>query len=369
MERRRRLLTGSAALLAGVVTVLGQQAGHAQPAPDKPSAMASAMQADLNLTPAQAKARLAAERAAAKAEKQLRDELGVAFGGAWFDEASGKLIVATTGEAQADKVTAAGAKARPAERSQSQLDRYQAKLDAARANAPKTVPGWFVDVKANKVVVQSHGATASAEAFVKKAGVPASAVTVKESKEAPRVFDVVGGNPYIIEGSWRCSVGFSVNGGFISAGHCGSPGDTTTGPTGTFVGSSFPGNDYSYVSVSGEALIGGVNDYAGGIVAVSGSQESSIGSSICRSGSTTGWHCGTISARNATVNYPEGTVSGLIRTNVCAEPGDSGGSAISGNQAQGVTSGGSGNCSSGGTTYFQPVNEILSAYGLSLITN
>ncbi len=33
-----------------------------------------------------------------------------------------------------------------------------------------------------------------------------------------------------------------------------------------------------------------------------------------------------------------------------------------------MTSGGSGNCSSGGTTYFQPVNEILSAYGLTLVT-
>ncbi|SEQ43136.1 streptogrisin C, partial [Streptomyces radiopugnans] len=47
-------------------------------------------------------------------------------------------------------------------------------------------------------------------------------------------------------------------------------------------------------------------------------------------------------------------------------PGDSGGSYISGNQAQGVTSGGSGNCRTGGTTYHQPVNEILSAYGLTL---
>ena len=111
-----------------------------------------------------------------------------------------------------------------------------------------------------------------------------------------------------------------------------------------------------------------MNNYAGGIVAVSGSSESPVGSSICRSGSTTGWHCGTIGARDATVNYAEGSVFGLIRTDVCAEPGDSGGSAISGSQAQGVTSGGSGNCSSGGETYFQPVNEILSAYGLSLIT-
>jgi len=62
--------------------------------------------------------------------------------------------------------------------------------------------------------------------------------------------------------------------------------------------------------------------------------------------------------------YSQGTVTGMIRTNVCAEPGDSGGSLVAGNGAQGVTSGGSGNCTVGGTTYFQPVNEILDTYGL-----
>jgi streptogrisin C len=64
----------------------------------------------------------------------------------------------------------------------------------------------------------------------------------------------------------------------------------------------------------------------------------------------------------------------MIRTNVCAEPGDSGGSLVtnpgSGSrvQAVGLTSGGSGNCSSGGTTFFQPITEPLSAYGLTLYT-
>jgi len=54
---------------------------------------------------------------------------------------------------------------------------------------------------------------------------------------------------------------------------------------------------------------------------------------------------------------------------VCAEPGDSGGSWLSANQAQGVTSGGSGNCSTGGTTYYQEINPILATYGLTLITS
>ena len=93
---------------------------------------------------------------------------------------------------------------------------------------------------------------------------------------------------------------------------------------------------------------------------------------ICRTGSTTGTHCGRVSALNATVQYPEGTVTGLTRTDVCAEGGDSGGSFITGpGQAQGVLSGGSGSCKGGGKrskSYFQPLAPILSAYGLTLKT-
>jgi hypothetical protein len=73
-----------------------------------------------------------------------------------------------------------------------------------------------------------------------------------------------------------------------------------------------------------------------------------------------------VTATNATVNYAEGTVTGLIKTNVCAEGGDSGGSLFDGAKALGLTSGGSGNCSSGGTTFFQPVTEALSVYGVSV---
>jgi streptogrisin C len=73
------------------------------------------------------------------------------------------------------------------------------------------------------------------------------------------------------------------------------------------------------------------------------------------------------------VNYGNNNVvTGLTRTSACAEPGDSGGAFVSNPpllnrvQAQGVTSGGSGNCATGGTTYFQPVTEILTRYLLTL---
>ena len=85
-----------------------------------------------------------------------------------------------------------------------------------------------------------------------------------------------------------------------------------------------------------------------------------------RSGSTTGVRSGSVSALNSTVCYSQGCVYGMIRTNVCAEGGDSGGSLFASTKALGLTSGGSGNCSSGGTTYFQPVQEALNVYGVSV---
>ena len=66
-----------------------------------------------------------------------------------------------------------------------------------------------------------------------------------------------------------------------------------------------------------------------------------------------------MTALNQTVNYPQGSVFGMIRTTVCAQPGDSGGPLYRGTSALGLTSGGSGNCTSGGTTFFQPVTEPL----------
>jgi hypothetical protein len=78
-------------------------------------------------------------------------------------------------------------------------------------------------------------------------------------------------------------------------------------------------------------------------------------------------HTGTVTALNVTVHYVGGgTVRQMIQTNVCAEPGDSGGPLYAQTVALGLTSGGSGNCRTGGTTFFQPVTEALSKYGVSV---
>jgi hypothetical protein len=363
---------GMAGLAAGaaVAVCLAPSASAAQP-------VLNAMQRDFGLTASQVQMRLAQEAATAGVAPAAQAAAGTGFGGAWYDAATGKLTVGVTDAARADAVHAAGANAVTVAHTQAALDAAKAAIDGyAGQSAPKAITGWYVDERANSVVITvKQGASgASVQKFLDFAKT-AGPVRVDSVTAAPRLYggDVIGGDAYYINDAARCSVGFSVSGGFVSAGHCGSAGDSVTGPDnsamGTFQASSFPGNDYSYVkTTSGWTPTSTVDGYGNGDVTVTGSTAASVGSSVCRSGSTSGWHCGTIEATNQTVNYSEGTVSGLTQTNACAEPGDSGGSWVSGSQAQGVTSGGSGDCTSGGETFFQPVNEILSAYGLSLVT-
>jgi streptogrisin C len=381
----RRFVTAAAAILlsAGTVAAFTPQAAAtlkgaevSASASSVSSELLTAMQADLGLTAEQAQARVAADDRAARTEQHLRGALGARFGGAWLAPNGERHFVAVTDAAAADAVRAAGAVPTVVTRSEKQLDTLGSTLDRKAARAPGSVTGWYVDVVTNRVVIESTAASSkSALAFAAASGVPADAVRVERVSARPTtLFDLRGGDAYFINNRGRCSIGFPVAGGFVTAGHCGGRGTSTQGANrvqqGTVQGSSFPGNDYGFVGVNANWVPRGVvNNYRGGTFAVRGSQEAANGASICRSGSTTGVFCGRIQAKNQTVRYPQGTVTGLTRTNVCAEPGDSGGSWISGTQAQGVTSGGSGNCSSGGTTFYQPVNEILSRFGLRLATS
>jgi streptogrisin C len=344
--------------------------------------LAAAMERDLGLTKDQAGDRLAREAWASQTVAALRSDLeSQQWGGAWLTEGAEQLMVAVTDEQAADEVRAAGAEPALVSFSQQELADTQAALDERAAQAEGSIAGWYVDVAGNTVVVlAAEGAEPAAEAFAAGAGAAADAVRVVTSSEQPRpLFDVRGGDAYFIEDQARCSIGFSVEGGFVTAGHCALAGVTTTGfnnePQGEFVAASFPGvgnngaDDWGVVEVNQDWVPQPlVNDFEGGTLPVAGAEEAPVGASICKHGSTTGVTCGVIEAKNATVNYPEGTVTGLTRTDVCAEGGDSGGSWLSGDQAQGVTSGGSGDCTIGGITFFQPLAEILEENGLTLVT-
>ncbi|GAA0924410.1 hypothetical protein GCM10009558_036590 [Virgisporangium aurantiacum] len=378
MPPRPRAVTGAFALVLALTTVPTTVA-HAKPAPDTPTTaiqglnpgMVDAMRRDLGLTDNQIRGRLATEAAGPVVEKGARAATRDSFAGAWITADASRLAVAITDQALADAVRQAGGEPVVVAKSEKALTKTRARLDATKAGS--AVHGWYVDVTTNSVVVTAASEGAG-RAFVAASGLPDTDVRIVTATDAPKpLYDIRGGDQYVINGNTLCSVGFSVAGGFVTAGHCGGVGSPTLGfnnvSQGTFRGSSFPGNDYAWVQTNGSwTPQPWVNNYAGGNVTVAGSQDAAVGASVCRSGRTTGWRCGTIQAREQTVNYAQGAVYGLTRSNACAEPGDSGGSWISGNQAQGVTSGGSGNCTSGGTMFFQPVNEILQTYGLSLTT-
>ncbi|MFE0651770.1 S1 family peptidase [Streptomyces sp. NPDC059534] len=234
---------------------------------------------------------------------------------------------------------------------------------------------WRVDPATGTVVVTADSTVSPAEiaAIRHKAGAHAGALRIERT---PGTFNkLISGGDAVYASSWRCSLGFNVkdsagNYYFLTAGHCTDGAGTwysNSGRTtvlGSTAGSSFPTNDYGIVRYTNTSV---TKSGAVGSVDITSAANATVGMSVTRRGSTTGIHSGTVTGLNATVNYGGGDiVYGMIQTNVCAEPGDSGGPLYSGSRAIGLTSGGSGNCSSGGTTFFQPVTEALSAYGVSV---
>ncbi|MFJ8000674.1 S1 family peptidase [Streptomyces sp. NPDC096310] len=384
MRRTTVVRTGLSALLllgtwatAGIAPAAAAPAAGSDTKAPASAGMLTAMQQDLGLTKSEAVARLAAEKTATAVEGKAVRAAGSSYGGSWFNADSNTLTVAVTDAAKADAIRATGATVRVVKHSARQLDTAKAKIDALADSAPDGVASWGVDAQTNQVVVNvvaDRRNDSAVRAFVARAQ-QAGPVTVDRTAEAPSTTaaGTVGGDPYYT-GNVRCSIGFSVHGGFVTAGHCGSTGGQVRGwdnsYIGNFQGSTFPGNDYAWVNVgSGWWTVpvvlgwGTVSDQL-----VRGSNEAPVGASICRSGSTTHWRCGTLQGKNITVNYSQGPVYSMTQTSACAEGGDSGGSFISGDQAQGVTSGASGNCTSGGQSFYQPINPILSRYGLTLHT-
>ncbi|MEV5817577.1 S1 family peptidase [Micromonospora harpali] len=245
------------------------------------------------------------------------------------------------------------------------------------ADAPAGT-AWTVDPATGRTTVAADDTVGEGQLAALRARLATTGAVVR--REPGRLSTLIaGGQAVYAAGGGRCSLGANVRSGstsyFVTAGHC-----TTTATTwyadsagtsvlGSRAGSSFPGNDYGIVRYTSTTVAhpSAVHTYPGTLT-VTGTAAPVVGMAVCRSGATTGVRCGSITGLNATVNYAQGSVTGLIRTNICAEPGDSGGPlyvAATG-RIVGILSGGSGNCTTGGTTYYQPINEILGAYGVTI---
>ncbi|MGH3832175.1 MAG: S1 family peptidase [Pseudonocardiaceae bacterium] len=248
-------------------------------------------------------------------------------------------------------------------------------LDSRSGAVPNSVTGWYVDPASDAVVVSSTD-DAAARAFA--AG--QNKVRIVHVNARPVLLADLRGGEMITTSSdgHHCSVGFNAVRGatryIITAGHCTSLGGTWSGPDGTVIGpvaaTSFPGHDFGLVQVTSPSWAQTHDVEAGdGYLPVTGDAPAAVGEEVCLSGFTTGHHCGQVQSIDETVNYGNGdVVSGLTGTTVCAEGGDSGGPFMSGTQAQGILSGGTGGCLLGGQTYFQPIQPVLSTYRLTLLT-
>lgn len=396
--RARRGLLSTALFVSA--SVFGMAAMAAGPADDVSPSLRQALQRDLGLTPAQVAQYLKIERLARQQEKLQAAAQGRHYAGSWIErQANGdyKFVVASTRGAQKAPVDM---EIRGARHALVALELSKAQLDGVverGGKPPQGVYGWYVDLPSNSVVVNiGKGGQHAAIDFVAASGADADSIRFVTEAEQPSLrMGIKGGFGYLRRPGdgyvYACSIGFPVmkgtTMGYVTAGHCGKAGEVayyepyqwSVGTRlGAFYASRFPapgtsGYDYAWVKVdSGHTLLPTV--YGWGKVAdvtVRGQVAAPVGAAVCRSGRTTQWRCGTVLGKGKTVYYSSGeTVLNLTATTACSEGGDSGGAFVTTpGQAQGVLSGGSGNCSStGARSYFQPLYPILQAYGLVLRT-
>ncbi|MGA8114888.1 MAG: S1 family peptidase [Actinocatenispora sp.] len=185
------------------------------------------------------------------------------------------------------------------------------------------------------------------------------------------------GGMFIQSGSTTCVSAFNVKAGtsyyVLTSGGCTSIGGEWTvhgvdlGPT---AASSFPGNDYGLIQVANPvwqpqpAVLS-----AQGSLPILGYGSPPVGAEVCTTNETSPVYCdGTIQAVNVTVSLPGGVITGLVQVGFagCVDTG-AGAPVFSGKTAVGIAVAASGNCSGGGTLYYQPIGEVMAAYGLSLV--
>jgi streptogrisin C len=368
------------------------------------TALFAAMQRDLGLTREQAVRRFADEKAATDLAAALEPRLGAGFGGAWFDEATGRLAVAVTSTPAADEARNAGAVPRMVRHSLSELQAVKDELDDTQRAAPDGMAdaiSWGVDPQQNALVVTVR-AGRTVEPVTKLASRRGDMVRVEESDVVPRTTayldggDRMGVSPYTSHDD--CSVGFNVYDSaksyVLTAGHCGDVGNkaySSSQPIGHYVQSWFPGDDDALVRFDYPAKWTQgpwVATYSADDSAylVRGTIVNIVNGSACKSGMTTKITCGTIKRFGETVTYVGGdTVYGMTRHTACVKSGDSGGSNFtspSGDgrvSALGVTSGSDAHLVNGvercqhelgktNSSWFQPIAESLSFYKVKLYT-
>ncbi|MFI7542653.1 S1 family peptidase [Actinoplanes sp. NPDC049599] len=244
---------------------------------------------------------------------------------------------------------------------------------AAPVAADLHLPGtaWWVEPATGRTVVAAD-ATVGARDLRRLAG--AGVRIVREPGK--RRLHLAGGDSVQPTGSTsRCTLGFNARDAgsahhFLAAAHCLGGVGTSVSAGPVLLGDVTAvdaARDIAVVRYRNPAIAkpSAVSLPGGALHMITAFGPPVVGRRIQRVGRTTGLRAGTITAINVTVNFPEGTLTGLARTTACAEPGDSGGPVFSGGVGLGLVSGGSGSCATGGISYFTPIHRTAAAFGLT----
>ncbi|GAB77127.1 streptogrisin C [Austwickia chelonae] len=353
---------------------------------------------------------LSAEDALSRAHEQekhagtardIQAKLGERTSGSFIDQKRGKLVVNVVDDATAKQISGDKVEAKVVKTSRREIETNRRKAEETLGDLAKATS---LDTRRNTIVLTVSNKDGDA---ARKAVEGLDNVEIQTSddefedeasiiaEDTPRT-SVYGGQKITFTREakrFKCSLGFNAQKDgkdvFITAGHCGR-GNATFTKNGKKLGVTqefaYPGHDMAYATLD-PAWEGkdAVDKWNGKVVVVKGSTEAPVGTSVCKSGQTTGWTCGTITAKDVTAKYRNkktgqvARITGLTQTDACSAKGDSGGAWMAGNQAQGVHSGGNGRkiidpktraCrhqdGKPNVAYFQPLNPILETYGLTL---
>ncbi|WP_227979282.1 S1 family peptidase [Nocardia spumae] len=432
----RTRLRSAAVAASAAVLVLGPLAATSSadpapaPAPNLPADLISAVQRDLKISPQEYLHRADVAQHLGTFATTAQRQFPQAFAGAWLDDAGKAVVALAPGQGSDDarkSAQDAGFAVKDVAKSQtvlrSEKNAFQQWLSGQPEAVVQAVRGVVVDTVNNSIAVRVDKAGVPMPGFVDPAHVivmaappvgppesdPQAQPIAGEQPNAPRA----GGDAYAsVAGKMQlvCSTGFNgvdrngnpVN---ITAGHCDPnipaagtanapamfellPGNHVGAQLGTFQKSVLGNQDYSIVSIDAGARDRFANNLVrvpgAAPIAITGVADPVVGAPVCKSGSRTGFSCGVVNAVDQTVQVGDRDLTQSFSANICALPGDSGGTIVTGTMALGISSASSvadypiceipnliGALTGDAPQLFaQPVNQVLSDNpGLRVRTN
>lgn len=352
------VLAAAAALVPlGVQSAQALPTGYGEPV----AAAAISTLTEDGLSSAHAADVLSAQPGLIETGERLAEQVGADSAGLYLDQRSGTVVVNVADARDVAAVEAGGATARVVDHSMTEL---AAARDALAAILPADTAAG-IDVRANQVVVQIGDSAPAAERDALAAAARELGDLVRTEHMDGTFETTISGGDAIIGGGSRCSLGFNTTGNTgITAGHCTGAVASWSDAAGAYYGPSiaanFPGQDYGLIrNDGGLPQPGNVNLYNGSYQDITAAADPYQGLAVCKSGSTTGLTCGTVTQTGMTICYAQGCVTNMAQSTAYVQPGDSGGAWFAGDVAVGITSG-----MGGGYSYFQPVVPGLNMYGV-----